>query len=206
MRPAVYPTLSTTERVVAEVSLGADTAMLTDRRVIVAGRGFEQSLPLGHIALVQVRYERPVRSFVIGVVLVLAAAFLFAIATPVRTFLGASSAALESVASEERASPSGQGLATRMQRALTGLSTAAIVLPILGWVALVGGIAQIIFGAIGRTIATLAAGGSEVTFAKRGNNRALQDFVAEVGRQLPGREPTDSMLAPTVPMPGPGRA
>jgi len=43
-----------------------------------------------------------------------------------------------------------------------------------------------VIGAIGRTVVTVAAGGAEVEFAKRGNSRPLQDFVTEVGRQLPG--------------------
>jgi hypothetical protein len=33
---------------------------------------------------------------------------------------------------------------------------------------------------------TIAAGGAEVAFSRRGSSRPLQDFVAEVGRQLPG--------------------
>ena len=204
-RPATYPSLSTTERVVAEVALGGDTMMLTDRRVIVAGSRFEQTLPLAHIALVEVRYERPARRFVLGAVAILIAAFLFAIAGPVRNFLTESGAALEPAATEERATPSGQGLANRMQRLLNGLAATAAVLPILGWLALAAGIGQIIVGAIGRTIVTFTAGGGEVSLAKHGNDRALHDFVAEVGRQLPGPEATDSMVAPTVPMPGPSR-
>ena len=53
----VYPQLGAGERTITDVRLGADTAVLTDRRVVVTGHNFEQSLPLAHISLVRVRFE-----------------------------------------------------------------------------------------------------------------------------------------------------
>ena len=54
----------------------------------------------------------------------------------------------------------------------------------LGWLLLLVAAAKIALGILGRT--RLAASGGEIEFAKRGHDRALHDFIAEVGRQLPG--------------------
>src|SRR5262245_51796605 len=203
MRPAATPQLAVTERVVAEVALGGDTAVLTDRRVIIAGRRVEESLPLAHIALLRVRFEQPTRLFVFGAIFIVAAVIVFAIASPVRTFLIEQGHALEPAARQERANAEGgQGLAQAMQRLVSGLASAARALPVAGWLLLAAGVAEIAFGVIGRTVVTVATAGGEVSFAKRGNNRLLRDFIAEVGRRLPGSQAYDS---PTVPMQGTGQ-
>jgi hypothetical protein len=73
-----------------------------------------------------------------------------------------------------------------VQKVLEGAAGVVGVFPVAGWLLLLIGLARIVIGAIGRTVVTVAAGGAEVEFAKRGNSRPLQDFVTEVGRQLPG--------------------
>jgi hypothetical protein len=184
-----YPVLAPGERAVAETALGGATAMLTDRRLIVTGRDFEQSLPLAHIALVRVRFERMAGAIVIGVGLVVAAAVLFAAASPLRALLLNQSVALETAASEERAASAaggGGGIASGMQKILGGLAAIVSLFPLAGWLLLLAGLAKIALGGIGRTVVTVAAGGAEVEFDRRGNSRPLHEFVAEVGRQLPG--------------------
>jgi hypothetical protein len=154
----------------------------------VTGRASEQSLPLAHIALVRVHFERMAGAVAFGVGLLVAAAVLFAVASPLRTLLLNQSVALEAAASEERAANAsgGGGIASGMQRILGGLATIVALFPLAGWLLLLGGLAKIALGAIGRTVVTVAAGGAEVEFAKRGNSRPLHEFVAEIGRQLPG--------------------
>ena len=182
----VYPQLGTGERAITDVRLGADTAVLTDRRVVVAGRNFEQSLPLAHISLVRVRFERIAGDMIFAAVAILVALILFAVAPPARSFLVGQAAALESAAQAERDGGEGHELAQGMQRLVGAAATLTRLLPVLGWLLLAAAAAKIALGIFGRTVVSLAASGGEIEFAKRGHDRALHDFIAEVGRQLPG--------------------
>ena len=182
----VYPQLGAGERAITDVRFGADTAVLTDRRVVVTGRNFEQSLPLVHISLVRVRFERIAGDLVFAAVAVLAALVLFAVAPPLRAFLAGQAASLEPAAQAERDGGEGHELAQGMQRLVRAAATLARLLPVLGWLLLLAAAAKIALGIFGRTVVTLAASGGEIDFAKRGHDRALHDFIAEVGRQLPG--------------------
>ena len=182
----VYPQLGAGERQVTDVRLGADTAVLTDRRVVVAGRNFEQSLPLAHISLVRVRFERIIGDFVFAAIAIVVAMILFAIASPVRSFLVVQAASLEPAAQAERDNAEGHEVAQGMQRLVGAAASLARTLPVLGWLLLLVAATKIALGVFGRTVVTLAASGGEVEFAKRGHDRALGDFIAEVGRQLPG--------------------
>jgi hypothetical protein len=182
----VYPQLGAGERAITDVRLGADTAVLTDRRVVVAGRNFEQSLPLAHISLVRVRFERIAGDMIFAAAAILAALILFAVASPTRAFLVGQAASLESAAQAERDGGEGHALAQGMQRLVGAAGTLARLLPVLGWLLLLVAAAKVALGILGRTVVTLAASGGEIEFAKRGHDRALHDFIAEVGRQLPG--------------------
>jgi hypothetical protein len=182
----VYPQLGAGERAITDVRFGADTAVLTDRRVVVTGRNFEQSLPLAHISLVRVRFERIAGDLVFAAVAVLAALVLFAVAPPMRAFLAGQAASLEPAAQAERDGGEGHELAQGMQRLVRAAATLARLLPVLGWLLLLAAAAKIALGIFGRTVVTLAASGGEIDFAKRGHDRTLHDFIAEVGRQLPG--------------------
>jgi len=183
-----YPQLGPGEQVLAETPLGGATAVLTDRRIVVAGRGLEQSLPLAHVAVVSVRFERAFGAVAFGVALIITALILFSITSPLRTLILNQSVGLEPAASQERAAnpDSAGGIAITVQKILEGAAGVVGVFPVAGWLLLLAGLAKIVLGAIGRTVVTVAAGGAEVEFSKRGNSRPLQDFVTEVGRQLPG--------------------
>src|SRR5512134_1173934 len=81
--PVSPPRLAPGERALTEVALGrGDTAVLTDRRVLVVGRNFERSLPLAHLALVHVRFERIVGEIIAGAIAIVLALVLFAVASP----------------------------------------------------------------------------------------------------------------------------
>jgi hypothetical protein len=179
------PSLAAGEIVIVRATIADEDALLTNRRVVIAGRDSEQSLPLAHIALARVRFERTARQVVIGFALILLAVILFVIASPLRSFFLNQSVALESAARDERAAAvEGPRIAQGLQRMLTQLATGATWIPALGWIVLAFGVANIALGVIGRTVVTIAAGGTEVTFAKRGNDRALHEFIAEVGQHL----------------------
>ena len=184
--PHSDPALAVGEVVITQATIADEEALLTNHRVVIAGRDSQQSLPLTHIALARVRFERTAPQIVLGFTLILLAVVLFAIASPVRSFFLNQSVALESAAREERtASVEGPGIAQGLQRMLSRLATGATWIPGFGWLALAFGVANIALGIIGRTVVTIAAGGTEVTFAKRGNNRMLHEFIAEVGQHLP---------------------
>ncbi len=182
----VYPRLGAGERSITEVRLGADTAVLTDRRVVVAGQDFEQSLPLAHIALVRVRFERIVGDMVFAGIAIVIAALLFAVASPVRSFLLSQAASLGPAAQAERENAEGHELARGLQRLVGGLAAAARTIPVLGWLLLLAAAAKIALGILGRTVVTVAGSGGGIEFAKRGRDPTLHEFIAEVGRQVPG--------------------
>lgn len=185
-RTPVYPQLAAGERAITDVRLGGDTAVLTDRRVVVAGLNFEQSLPLAHIALVRVRFERIFGDLVFAAAAILVAMILFAVASPARTFLLNQTVSLEGAVQAERDNAEGNAIAQGMQRLVGTAAAVAGALPALAWLLLFAAAAKIALGILGRTVVTVAASGGEIEFAKRGRDRALHDFIAEVGRQLPG--------------------
>jgi hypothetical protein len=227
--PAPSPKLAPGERIVTEVPLGrGDTAALTDRRVLIVGRNFERSLPLAHLALVHVRFEHIVREIVVGAAAILLALLLFAVASPVRSFFLGQAAGLEQAAAQERAStaaPEGQdaapaqapGLAQGLQRMMRSFAAAARAIPAVAWLLVALGVVKIGLGIFGRTVVVFTAGGSELTFARRGRDRQLREFISAVGGQLPplgrlGVAPAPAVAAPpptvppTVPPNGLGRA
>jgi hypothetical protein len=229
--PAPAPRLAPGERVVTEVALGrGDAAALTDRRVLVVGRNFERSLPLAHLALVHVRFERIVREVVVGAVAIAIALILFGAASPVRAFFLNQALSLESAAAQERASASasaaaaeeqapepGQaqnqsltpspsqapGLAQGLQQLMRGFAAAARAIPFLGWLLLAFAAAKIGLGIFGRTVVVFTAGGSELTFARRGRDRLLREFITEVGGHLPGPARSGAPLGPAAAAPVP---
>jgi hypothetical protein len=188
----VYPQLGAGEHTITDVRLGPDTAVLTDRRVVVTGHNFEQSLPLAHISLVRVRFEYIVGNLLFAAIAIVIALILFAVASPARSFLLTQVTALEPAAQAERDNAEGHEIARGMQRIVGAAAAIARALPVLGWFLLLAAAAKIALGIIGRTVVTLAASGGEVEFAKLGRDRALHEFIAEVGRALPGagRPPT----------------
>ncbi len=227
--PAPAPRLAPGERVVTEVALGrGDAAALTDRRVLVVGRNFERSLPLAHLALVHVRFERIVREVVVGAVAIAIALILFGAASPVRAFFLNQALSLESAAAQERASASaaaaaaeeqapepGQaqsrspspsqapGLAQGLQQLMRGFAAAARAIPLVGWLLLAFAAAKIGLGIFGRTVIVFTAGGSELTFARRGRDRRLREFITEVGGHLPGPARSGAPLGPAAAAPIP---
>jgi hypothetical protein len=207
--PAPAPKLAPGEHIVTQTPLGrGDTAALTDRRVLVVGRDFERSLPLAHLALVHVRFERIVAEIVVGAIAILAALILFAAAAPVRAFFLGQAASLETAVAQERAAaganPSegegqalpgqGQGLAQGLQKLVSAFAAAARALPLVAWLLLAFAAAKIALGVFGRTVVVFTAGGSELTFARRGRDRALREFITEVGGHLP---PPARLAAPS---------
>jgi hypothetical protein len=215
------PRLAPGERLLTEAALGrGDVAALTDRRVLVVGRHFERSLPLAHLALVHVRFERIVREIVAGAIALLIALILFAVAAPTRIFFLNQAASLESAAAQERASTAvpegeatgaghGPGLAQALQRMMRAFAAAASAIPVVAWLLVAAALAKVALGVFGRTVVVFTAGGSELRFERRGRDQLLREFITEVGGRLPGpTRPGTGVAAPTPSRPpgGPDRA
>jgi hypothetical protein len=183
-----YPHLTGNERVVAEARLAGETAVLTDRRLVVGDGADEQSFALGQIAVVRTRFERSIREIVRGIIFILVAIVLIAVSTPARTFLLNYGTKLESTIQREQAAEGGglSGAIRAVQQGLNLLADIAGALPILGWLLILIGLARIALGALGRTLVTIFAGGGEFEFYRRGWRRELADFASEVGKHLPG--------------------
>jgi hypothetical protein len=183
-----YPHLTGNERVVAEARLAGETAVLTDRRLVVGDGADEQSFALGQIAVVRTCFERSIREIVRGVVFIFVAIILIAVSTPTRTFLLNYGTKLEATIQREQAAEGGglSGAIRAVQEGLNLLADVAGALPILGWLLILIGLARIALGAIGRTVVTIFAGGGEFEFYRRGRRRELAEFATEVGKHLPG--------------------
>jgi len=181
-----YPHLTGTERVIAEAHLGGETAVLTDRRVVVGDGSDEQTFALGQIAAIRTRFERSFSEIVRGVVFIFVAMILIAVSTPARTFLLNYGTKLEPTIQREQAAEGGglSGALIAVQQGLNLLADIAGALPILGWLLIVLGLARIVLGAFGRTVVTIFAGSGEFEFYRRGRRRDLADFAREVGKHL----------------------
>lgn len=181
--PSEYPQLAQGERVLAESTLGGDVAVLTDRRLVLTGDRLEQSLPLAHLALVRVRFERMQREIIGGAVMIVIALVLFAITGPTRAFIATQTAALDaSLKNEQTVAAAGP---SPIQKVGGVLDSITALVPWIAFVLFVLGGVRIGFGVYGRTVVTVGAGASEVEFERRGYNVALAEFAKEVGRHLP---------------------
>lgn len=183
-----YPHLTGNERVISEAPLGGETAVLTDRRVVVGDGTDEQSFALGQIAVIRTRFERSIREIVRGAVFIVVAMFLIAASTPARTFLLNYGTRLETTIQREQAVEGGglAGAIGAVQQGLNLLADVAGALPILGWLLILLGLVRIVLGMFGRTVVTIFAGSGEFEFFRRGRRRELADFAREVGKHLPG--------------------
>jgi hypothetical protein len=183
-----YPHLSGGERVLAEAPLGGETAVLTDRRLVIGDGADEQSFALGQIAVVRTRFERSLREIARGAIYIVVAMLLIAVSTPARTFLLNYGTKLESTIQREQAVEGGglSGAISAVQQGLNLLAAIAGALPILGWLLILLGLARIAIGVLGRTVVTIFAGGGEFAFDRIGRRRELTEFAREVGKHLPG--------------------
>ncbi len=136
-------------------------------RLLHHGVGRMDSMALGAIAAVRVGYERDVRRMVWGVVLVVLALVLFAVAGP-----------LSGAAAETAAEVSGNhSIAQLLRGTLHVLGALASLLPAVGVACLLGGGALAAFGWIGTTTLVLSLPASDRAYAVRGQNRMLVDFA-----------------------------
>jgi hypothetical protein len=183
-----HPHLDAGERTLAEATSRGETVVLTQRRLVIASADGESSTALAHIASLSVRFERLHGAILSGIVLAALAALLFAVASPVRTFFLTQSTSLEASVRQEQAqaAASDASLASALSRISGSLASASRSIPVFGVFLLVLGALNLGRGVYGRTVVTVFAGGGEVQLVRAGRNRPIEDFIKEVGRNLPG--------------------
>lgn len=136
-------------------------------RLLQTGGGQMESIALSAIAAVRVGYERNFRRIGWGVVLVLVAILLFAVAGP-----------LSGAAAETAAEINGSNSVAKLLRGtLLFLGAIASILPAAGVASLLGGGALAAFGWIGTTTMVLSLPAAEHAYPVRGQNRTLADFA-----------------------------
>ena len=135
-----------------------------------------ETLPLATVASVRVAFERDLRKMRWGVVWLLVAFFLLAVAEPLGSFAGG--------AAGEMAVAGAQGVARALQALFRLLELVATLLPVLALASAAAGAALAAFGWLGRTTLTVSFAGFERDYPARGRNTQLLDFSEELAGQL----------------------
>jgi hypothetical protein len=134
-----------------------------------------ETLPLGAVSAVSVRFERGTRQLGWGIALVVAALLLLAIAGPLDRF--ATGAATDMAKSE-------QGVGRALYGFFHVLMALASLLPVLALACVVGGGALCALGWIGSTTLLVSLPGSERSYRVRGRDTLLLDFAEALSERL----------------------
>jgi len=142
-----------------------------------------ETVPLTALASVRAGFERDERKIQRGVLLIIAALAVFAVAGPIESLAGDAAA----------------DIATRLHAdgAARGTTVAGVVFSVLDFVQLlarllpgpaaalaVWGIWRFVEGILGTTTLTLVFGGAQRDYAARGRNAKLFDFAELIGRGI----------------------
>ena len=136
-----------------------------------------ETLPLATITSVRVAFERGARLLGWGFALLLVAAVLLLVSSPLAG-LAASAAA------ELAATAGNSGVARSLLGMFRVLESLANALPVAAAVAVLGGGALAALGWLGSTILTLTFAGAQRAYAVRGRNAAMLDFTEAVAERL----------------------
>jgi hypothetical protein len=134
-----------------------------------------ETLPLGAVSAVSVRFERGTRQLGWGIALIVAALLLLAIAGPLDRF--ATGAATDMAKSE-------QGVGRALYGFFHVLMALASLLPVLALACVVGGGALCALGWIGSTTLLVSLPGSERSYRVRGRDTLLLDFAEALSERL----------------------
>jgi len=177
------------EKPIAEIALNGETAVLTDRRLIITGGGTEMSLALARIGVVRVRFERLQRAMSQGTIALAVAAVLALLIAPARNLIATQAQALVQSQLSER-SESATALVQFTSKTLALADFGVALIPAVAGALAVFGIAKIALAVRGRTVVGVSTGGEEIELARAGRFPALMEFGREVGRNLPEAKKT----------------
>lgn len=182
--PADEHRLGGRERPLAQIEIGGETAMLTDRRLVVTAADYEVSLALAQIGTVRVRFERLRRAVSRGTLALAGAAVLALLVRPAQNLIAAQAQALAQSAALER-SESAAALVQFTSKTLALADFGIAILPAIAGALALYGIAKIALAVRGRTILSVSTGGEEIELTRAGRHPELLEFGREVGRSLP---------------------
>jgi hypothetical protein len=140
------------------------------------GSAHLETLPLARIASLRVAYERDSRKIGWGVSLLVIALILFVISGPLADALAAAAA--------DMAAAGASGVARALHGLFRFFWSLASALPFVAFACLLGGIALVVLGWLGRTMLVLDLAGSQRTYAVRGRNSGLLDFSEALSERL----------------------
>jgi sugar phosphate permease len=149
---------------------------LYPRCLVHRGESQLETLPLAAIASLRVAFLRDAGKLRWGVVLVVVALLLLAVAGPLGSLAGQSAA--------DMASAGTQGVARALYGLFRFLEGVAAVLPAAALACALGGAALAIYGWRGTTTLTLTLGGAERIYRVRGRDTLLLDFAEMVSERL----------------------
>ena len=159
---------------VGPVALTGGTVTLTDRRVILAARDFEQSIPLRAITSVRCAYARDLTRAVLGALIL---AFAFGFGTGYKTMETAANGvalAIEKRVTEKQPAGEAYGHFINLPAGLVWL----LMLPLAGL-----GAVKLGAGLWGETVLTLSTASGDIGSARYGCQRELMEFGEEIGRR-----------------------
>lgn len=135
-----------------------------------------ETMPLAGMTAVRVAFERNVRHLTWGVVLVVAALVLLAIAGPLGAFSGG--------AANEMANAGSQGVPRALYGFFRTLEAIASALPVVALICVIAGGALSALGWRGTTTLIVSLPGSERTYPARGRDTMLLDFAEALAERL----------------------
>lgn len=176
--------LADDEKLVQETPFGLGTAafmggaaMLTDRRIILVARDFEESIPLRALTSVRCAFARDLARAAWGA-LIFALAFGFAVGyKSLETAANGVALAIEKRVTEKQIAGEAYGHLIDINPALAWI----LMLPLMGLGAFKAGA-----GLIGETALELSTANGTVGRRRYGRQREMLDFAEEAGRRTGG--------------------
>ncbi len=169
--------LAAKETIIIEAPFGlgvmGGNVTLTDRRVVMTARDYEESVPLGAVTSVRVAFTRNVASASWGAV-ILALALGFAAAyRPLETAVNGLGHAIEKRMTDK--TPEGEIYGRYLY--IPGGLVWLLMAPLIAW----GGF-KLVKGAIGKTELVIATASGELRSVSPGRKDELMEFGTEAGR------------------------
>jgi hypothetical protein len=161
---------------------GARSLMLHPFCIVERSRDYLETIPLGALASVSAAFERDEKKLQRGVLLIIAALIVFAIAGPLDSLAGGAAAEMASRLGD--GAGGGASVTRLLYATLDLLDTLAKLLPAAAAALALWGIWRTVQGVLGTTTLTLVFGGAQREYAVRGRAAKLFDFAETVGRGI----------------------
>ena len=150
-------------------------------RLVLQGADAMESVPLAHLASVRVAFERDLRKLNWAVALLVAAAALASISTPLQRWIAGAVAKFGDPARPE-------SLDSVLHGVFNALGALASLLPATAAALVAGAVALLVFFWLGRTTLTLAFAATQRACQSRGRDGHLFEFAEALSERLAARK------------------